>query len=234
MSIIVCALAIMSAAAQNYSFSDRAQQYNLSDEGEKKVVTGFVSFSKNDQSIFANSLLWAIENISSKERENLRDINFNTNSFSSNLILSSEDGSKQKNTYYCKLKLKVNEGRLVFHISDIMIESTVLIAKKQTRIEKLQPEKKVAHQDVIDDFVGLESKVLNSLFDYVNTYKLSTISHMDEVKMGIPVKGMNEDECRLAFGKPQVVLESNGEVQWMYSSSFYIFFRSGKVVSYIK
>jgi hypothetical protein len=224
----------MSAAAQNYSFSDRAQQYNLSDEGEKKVVTGFVSFSKNDQSIFANSLLWAIENISSKERENLRDINFNTNSFSSNLILSSEDGSKQKNTYYCKLKLKVNEGRLVFHISDIMIESTVLIAKKQTRIEKLQPEKKVAHQDVIDDFVGLESKVLNSLFDYVNTYKLSTISHMDEVKMGIPVKGMNEDECRLAFGKPQVVLESNGEVQWMYSSSFYIFFRSGKVVSYIK
>jgi hypothetical protein len=224
----------MSAAAQNYSFSDRAQQYNLSDEGEKKVVTGFVSFSKNDQSIFANSLLWAIENISSKERENLRDINFNTNSFSSNLTLCSEDGSKQKNTYYCKLKLKVNEGRLVFHISDIMIESTVLIAKKQTRIEKLQPEKKVAHQDVIDDFVGLESKVLNSLFDYVNTYKLSTISHMDEVKMGIPVKGMNEDECRLAFGKPQVVLESNGEVQWMYSSSFYIFFRSGNVVSYIK
>jgi hypothetical protein len=52
--------------------------------------------------------------------------------------------------------------------------------------------------------------------------------------MGIPVKGMNEDECRLAFGKPQVVLESNGEVQWMYSSSFYIFFRSGKVISYIK
>lgn len=234
MSIIVCALAIVSAAAQNYSFSDRAQQYSLSDEGDKKVVTGFVSFSKDDQTIFANSLLWAIENISPKERENLRDINFNTNSFNANLVLASSEDSRLKNTYYCKLKIKVNEGRLVFHISDITIESTVLIAKKVTGVEKLQPEKKSAHQDIIDDFVGLESKVLNSLFDYVNTYKLSTISHMNEVKMGIPVKGMNEDECRLAFGKPQVVLESNGEVQWMYSSSFYIFFRSGRVVSYIK
>jgi hypothetical protein len=227
-------LAIVSAAAQNYSFSDRAQQYSLSDEGDKKVVTGFVSFSKNDQTIFANSLLWAIENISPKEHENLRDINFNTNSFNANLILASSEDSRLKNTYYCKLKIKVNEGRLVFHISDISIESTVLIAKKVIGVEKLQPEKKAAHQDIIDDFVGLESKVLNSLFDYVTTYKLSTISHMDEVKMGIPVKGMNEDECRLAFGKPQVVLESNGEVQWMYSSSFYIFFRSGRVVSYIK
>jgi hypothetical protein len=150
------------------------------------------------------------------------------------LILASSEDSRLKNTYYCKLKIKVNEGRLVFHISDISIESTVLIAKKVIGVEKLQPEKKAAHQDIIDDFVGLESKVLNSLFDYVTTYKLSTISHMDEVKMGIPVKGMNEDECRLAFGKPQVVLESNGEVQWMYSSSFYIFFRSGKVISYIK
>lgn len=234
MSIIVCVLAIVSAAAQNYSFSDRAQQYSLSDEGDKKVVTGFVSFSKNDQTIFANSLLWAIENISPKEHENLRDINFNTNSFNANLILASSEDSRLKNTYYCKLKIKVNEGRLVFHISDISIESTVLIAKKVIGVEKLQPEKKAAHQDIIDDFVGLESKVLNSLFDYVSTYKLSTISHMNEVKMGIPVKGMNEDECRLAFGKPQVVLESNGEVQWMYSSSFYIFFRSGRVVSYIK
>jgi len=48
------------------------------------------------------------------------------------------------------------------------------------------------------------------------------------------VKGMTEDECRLAFGKPQTVLESNGEVQWMYSSSFYVFFKNGRVETIIK
>jgi hypothetical protein len=233
-STIFCVLAILSAAAQNYSFSDRAQQYTFSDENNKKVVTGFVSFSKSDQTIFANALLWAIENISPKERDNLKDINFTTNSFSGNLVLASEEDSKLKNTYYCKLKIKVNEGRLVFHISDISIESTVLIAKKVTSVEKLQPEKKSSHQDIIDDFVRLESKVLNGLFDYVDTYKLNKISHMEEIKIGKPVKGMNEDECKLAFGKPQAVLESNGEVQWMYSSSFYLFFRNGIISSYIK
>ena len=45
---------------------------------------------------------------------------------------------------------------------------------------------------------------------------------------------MTEDECRLAVGKPQTVLESNGEVQWMYSSSFYVFFKNGRVETIIK
>jgi hypothetical protein len=233
-SIIVCVLALTSATAQNYSYSDRAQQYGLSDDSNKKVVTGFVSFSKPDQTIFANALLWAIENISPKGRENLKDINFNTNSFNCELTLVSEEDSKLKNTYNCKLQLRVNEGRLVYHISNITIETTVIVAKKTTNIEKLQPEKKSAHQDIIDDFVSLESKVLNKLFDYVDTYKLAAINHPNEVKMGIPTKGMNEDECRLAFGKPQAILESNGETQWMYSSSFYLFFRNGKVSTFIK
>jgi hypothetical protein len=223
----------VSAAAQNYSFSDRAQQYNLSDEGDKKVVTGFVSFSRDDQSIFANSLLWAIENISPKEHENLKDINFDTNSFSANLTLASEEDSKLKNTYFCKLKVRVNEKRLVFYISDITIQSTVLIAKKITSMDKLQPAKKAAHQEIIDDFVGLESKVLNSMFDFVDTKTIS-ISHLAEIRYGKPKRGMNEDECKLAFGKPNVVLDANGEVQWAYNSSFYLFFRNGILTSFIK
>jgi len=45
---------------------------------------------------------------------------------------------------------------------------------------------------------------------------------------------MTEDECLLAFGKPQTISESNGEVQWMYSSSFYLFFKNGCVETIIK
>jgi hypothetical protein len=234
LTIIVCVLTFVSAAAQNYSYTDRAQQYDFSVENDRRVVTGFVSFSKSDQSIFADALIWATDNISPKAHENLSDINFTTNSFSCNLTLAEEGESKTKNIYYCKLKLKVNEGRLVFYISDITVQSTILIAKKLTSIDKLQPEKKASHQDILKEFVWLESKILNGLFDFVDTYKLSTISHMNEIKIGKPVKGMNEDECKLAFGKPQAVLESDGEVQWMYNSSFYLFFQNGKISSFIK
>ena len=79
----------------------------------------------------------------------------------------------------------------------------------------------------MDDFVQIESQMLNKLFDFVSTNQLSPITHWNEINIGKPVKGMTEDECLLAFGKPQTISESNGEVQWMYSSSFYLFFKNG-------
>lgn len=95
--------------------------------------------------------------------------------------------------------------------------------KKLTPMEKLQPEKRTSHKETMDDFVHIESQMLNKMFDFVSTNQLSPISHWNEISIGKPVKGMTEDECLLAFGKPQTVSESNGEVQWMYSSSFIFF-----------
>lgn len=37
--------------------------------------------------------------------------------------------------------------------------------KKVTPMEKLQPEKKPSHQETMDDFVQIESQMLNKLFD---------------------------------------------------------------------
>ena len=101
-------------------------------------------------------------------------------------------------------------------------------------MEKLQPDKKASHKEIMDDFVQVESQMLNRMFDFIATHQLSPITHWNEISIGKPVKGMTEDECRLAFGKPQTVLESNGEVQWMYSSSFYVFFKNGRVETIIK
>ena len=41
--------------------------------------------------------------------------------------------------------------------------------KKVTPMEKLQPEKKPSHQETMDDFVQIESQMLNKLFDFVST-----------------------------------------------------------------
>ena len=137
-------------------------------------------------------------------------------------------------TYYCKAIFRVAEGKLVYYLSDVLIESSVLVMKKVTAMEKLQPEKKASHKEIMDDFVQVESQMLNRMFDFIATHQLSPITHWNEISIGKPVKGMTEDECRLAFGKPQTVLESNGEVQWMYSSSFYVFFKNGRVETIIK
>ena len=173
-------------------------------------------------------------NVFSAQRDGITEVSIPAKSFSCNLVLTSQADAKQKNTYYCTAQFQVKDGKLVYYLSNIQIESSVVIMKKVTPMEKLQPEKKPSHQETMDDFVQIESQMLNKLFDFVSTNQLSPITHWNEINIGKPVKGMTEDECLLAFGKPQTISESNGEVQWMYSSSFYLFFKNGCVETIIK
>lgn len=228
-------MAFVMASAQDFSYTDIAQQYSLVEDNGKKVVSGFVSLpGKTDQTIFANALLWTIENVSPKMREGIRDINFTRMSFNCDWVIKSDDNSKLNNVYYCKAEFRVSEGKLVYYLSDILMESSMLIMKKITPIEKLQPEKKDSHKTTVNDFVAVESKTLNGMFDYVSTYKLQPMTHWEEVKISKVVKGMNEDECRLAFGKPQAIIDNESETQWMYNSSFYLFFKKGVVNTFLK
>ena len=224
---------ILPAIAQ--TFTEQKKTYPVSADGSKYVVNGFIPFSPMiDESIYANALLWTIKNVCSAQRDGITEVSIPAKSFSCNLVLTSQADAKQKNTYYCTAQFQVKDGKLVYYLSNIQIESSVVIMKKVTPMEKLQPEKKPSHQETMDDFVQIESQMLNKLFDFVSTNQLSPITHWNEINIGKPVKGMTEDECLLAFGKPQTISESNGEVQWMYSSSFYLFFKNGCVETIIK
>ena len=215
------------------TFTEQKNTYPLSADGSKYVVNGFIPFSPMiDESIYANALLWTIKNVCSAQRDGITEVSIPAKSFSCNLVLTSQADAKQKNTYYCTAQFQVKDGKLVYYLSNIQIESSVVIMKKVTPMEKLQPEKKPSHQETMDDFVQIESQMLNKLFDFVSTNQLSPITHWNEINIGKPVKGMTE--CLLAFGKPQTISESNGEVQWMYSSSFYLFFKNGCVETIIK
>lgn len=217
------------------TFTELKRTYPVSADGNKYVVSGFTPFnSLNDENIYANTLLWTIENVCPQLREGITEINVPEKSFSCDLTLTSQADSKQNNTYYCKATFRVADGKLIYYLSNVQIESSVLVLKKVTAMEKLQPEKKASHKEVMDDFVQIESQMLNKIFDFVTTNQLSPITHWKEISINKPVKGMTEEECLLAFGKPQSVQESNGEVQWMYSSSFYLFFKNGHVETIIK
>ena len=187
------------------TFTEQKKSYPVSADGNKYVVSGFTPFSDmQDENIYANALLWIVKNVCPQLREGIAEVNVPAKNFSCDLI------------------------------SNIRIESSAVIMKKITPMEKLQPDKKASHKEIMDDFIQVESQVLNKMFDFIITNQLSPITHWNEININKPVKGMTEDECLLAFGKPQTIQESNGEVQWMYSSSFYLFFKNGHVETIIK
>lgn len=223
------------AMATSQTFIETGNIYPISIDGNRYVVNGFVAFDKlSDEEIYANTLLWIIENVCPKHQDGISDRNDKRKNFRCDLILSSQTNSSLKNTYYCRAYFQVADRKLVYYISDVLIESPAFVIKKVTPLEKLMPDKKTAHKQIMSDFTQSESSVLNKLFDFISTNQLSEITHWNEISISKPIKGMNEDECRLAFGKPQSILETNGEIQWMYSSSFYLFFKKGRVQTIIK
>lgn len=232
---MLCCLLWLTLPSVAQNFMEMGKKYLLSQEGGKYVVSGFVPFANvEDEDIYANALLWTIENVCPRLKEGITEMNVTAKSFTCNLVLTSPEGSGQNGTYYCRAIFRVAEGKLTYYFSNITVEAPILVIKKITPIEKLNPEKKETHRQTMDDFVVSESRLLNKMFDFVATNSPTTITHWQEIGIGKPVKGMTEDECRLAFGKPQTVMETNGEVQWMYNSSFYLFFKDGRVQTIIK
>lgn len=233
--LIIAISLILTFSLKAQTFTETGQSYPVSIDKNKYAVSGFVPFEKlKDEEIYANSLLWIIENICPKERDGITKVDIPARNFSCDLVLASLPGSTQDNTYYCQAVFRVADGKLIYYISDVLIESSIFVMRKVTPLEKLTPEKKASHKQTMEDFIDTESMMLNKLFDFISTNQLSLITHWNEISIRKPVKGMTEDECRLAFGKPQAILETNGEIQWMYNSSFYLFFKEGSVQTIIK
>ncbi len=223
---------IFSSVAQ--TFTEAARVYPLGVDGNKYVISGFVPFENlKDEEIYANAMLWAVENICPQLREGITKVDISSRSFGCDLVLAPVNGTGS-DIYYCKALFRVAAGKLTYYLSEIRIESSVVVMKKIIPMEKLNPEKKEAHQQSMDNFVQAGSQLLNRMFDFILTHPLLPVTHWQEISIRKPVKGMTEDECRLAFGKPQTIMETGGEVQWMYSSSFYLFFKDGYVQTVIK
>lgn len=229
---LVC-LRMYGAGAQ--TFAETNAIYPVNPDGNKYVVSGFVPFETlKDETIFANALLWTVENVCPRLQEGITQVDVRAKSFTCDLILSSLAGSGMQNSYYCRAVFRVAGGKLVYYLSDVLVEAPSFVMKKITPLEKLNPGKKTSHKQTMDDFTQAESLILNKMFDFIISNKLPDITHWKEIGLRKPVEGMNEDECRLAFGKPQTVLEANGEIQWMYSSSFHLFFKNGRVCTILK
>lgn len=228
---VFLSLFFISAGAQIFE-SDVV--YPLSIDNNTRVMTGSMTPSvSSDNDIYSRAMLWTVENVCPKQLEGINVINHKTRTFTFGMDVESLPGSKLNNLYHCDVQLTAKDGRLVFYVSNITVQSKGFF-KKISSLDSYQIEKKQAHKDIADEFVRVTSSVLNKMLEYVNTTKTYPVTHWDEIIARRPEKGMNVDECRIAFGKPQVVSEDNGGEQWMYTSTFFLFFKNDKVVSVIK
>lgn len=210
-------------------------RYSLAKDNDKLVINGFVSFeSMSDDEVFANSLLWTVENVCPKLFEGITDCSISERRFAIDLALQQKHGGESENIYACKAEFRAVGNRIVFHLSDIVVETKNGIIKRSTPIEKLNPEKKPAHKQILEELTKTASDFINQVVNAIFANKCSTIEHWDEIAARKVVEGMTEDECRLTLGKPQAVMETNGEKQWMYSSWLNVFFKDGKVDSIIR
>lgn len=229
-SFCICAVCTILASAQTYT--EIGTIYPLQTHDGKCVVNGFKQLPGSDETIFTNAMLWVIENVCPQLQEGIKEVNVPSKRFICEIVLKPD--ATKSTTYYTNAMFKVADGKLIYHFSDIEMESTQLMMKRLTPLEKLNPEKKEAHKQMLSDYERLASSVLNNLFDYVATNKPTAITHWSDIAIHRPVEGMTMDECRLAFGKPLSMMDTNGEMQWMYSTSFYLFFKNGVVSTIIK
>ena len=121
------------------------------------------------------------------------------------------------------MAIKVADGKVVYQVHDILYKSSGILAN-EAPIERLNPEKKESHKQMIDEFEKYASGTLNALFDAVVENTCQPVNAWSDIAIQRPVKGMNETECLMAFGKPSNVFDSGNGIQWTFKTGLLLFF----------
>lgn len=218
---------------QSPSF-DESKIYKSSIVDKKLVFTGFEMLrGLSDETIFVNALVWAINN-SSKLKDDFIKIDYQKMSFECNKIYQSTN-QKEPTTFRMNYSVRVSDNMLTFLVSDILAENPgpLSLVKKQY-FDKLNVEKKPKHAQLLNEFTTINSGVLNSMFKFIKTNRLPTITHWNEISQNIVVNGMNQIEALLSYGKPIDSKKTDNREQWMFGNSIYLFFTDGLVTSVLR
>ena len=229
------ALFCISSHAQ--TFEEKKTIYPVTINEGQRVITGFQPFSgQADERIFANAMKWTIQEFCMNKRDEMFDIQVNKKTFSFNMALEYKSEGKVRYVFNNKASVKVIDGKLVYTLYDILYRANSLLPISSVNsLDKLNPDKKAKHKEIITAFQELASRRLNQMFDAVVENQCAVITHWDDISIQRAVKGMNEDECFLAFGKPSNNYEDNhNRIQWSYGLNFVLIFKEGKIETIIK
>lgn len=233
--IVVLSLAIMAAVPVYSQTGDgpalHTQQYEPTLQDGRYAVGGFCSFpGLGDRTIFANLLLWTVDNVCQSQFIGLDDKDFDhlQLSFPATIKSATVEGA----TYDITVAFKVGEGRLMFSVTNVRYSSGSLLMGSGVRLEMYKNTNKDANRRVINDFEKSESTILNEIFDFVAGHDVP-VSRWDAMRAGRPVEGMTEEECKCTVGKPSHVWSDGQETQWVIGAFKHVFFKDGVITSIV-
>lgn len=203
------------------------KQYATTIVEKKRIVTGIEEFSLSGQTVFGNALLWAI-NEGPQGKEEIVDIDFGKERLS--MIYNLRRDGDDDPAYVCRLQLQVTENQLVFTVKDVKMHGG--LKSMFSNFDKLNPEKKTKHADIIREFERLNDAKLNSLFSFIREHQLQ-VTNWDNVRSGSLQRGMTEDEVLLMYGKPASKQSDGVTTQYLFSSFVRVFFENGRVKSFV-
>lgn len=206
------------------------QTYQLSEADGEVVCTGVEQMKKSDVNTFVNSLLWAIDKCP-KLKDDIAECDMDKLKFTTKLFFTSKKDEKQG--YECDLTVQVASQQLFFLFNNIYSTSTGILGKR-TPFEKLNPKKKEKHKEYYNEFTKLLNSELGGLIKFIGENDVPALKNWNKVKNGIVEKGMSEVECTLVMGKPINISKNGQRVQWMYSTSAYLFFENGLLKTVLK
>lgn len=188
------------------------------------------------EGIFLNALLWEINRTEFQkegEEETVLKKEWEKRQFEKRMAWRNPQSSS---CYRFLLSVKVTDNILSVTVSDITYETETSVIKlvKRLPFEKLQPEKKPKHKEYLDEFAALYQAYSKQMIEAVTSNHPPIIGHWTEIKEGTVVKGMTEDECMLAMGKPASIQKQGNKTEWMYDAYTYLFFENGTLTSFIK
>ena len=199
--------------------------YDITIVDKKREVRGAKSFQKDDNEIFANAFLWAVEEGPGQKTE-IIDYDFTKRQLAMVYNLKKDE----KTVYTCRFELKVAQGQLVFAVSEVKMVGGLLGAFSS--FNKLDPEKKPKHRDILNEFQRLNNQKLEELFTYIEEYQ-PKITNWKNVCTGRIDKGMSVDEIKLIYGKPESEQNDGSKTQYRFSTFIYVFVENGVVTSFI-
>lgn len=192
---------------------------------KKRIVSGSVACGKADDIAFANAFLWAV-NEGPARKEEIIDCDFLKRQFTMVYNLRKQDAV----AYTCRLDIKISNGQLMFLVSDIKMQGGLMSAF--LNFDKLNPEKKSKHKDIISEFQSLNNQKLQELLSFVEA-NTPNITNWKNVCLGKIERGMSSDEVRLVYGKPVTVQENGNESQYIFSTFIYVYFDNDIVKSFV-
>lgn len=229
--LLFAILTMTSAFSQTDGYMTHYRQYEPSLQDGRYSVNDFCSFPQfDDKTIFANLLLWTVDNVCQSQFLGIEEKDFDKLQLSFPVTIKS--ATIEKASYDMRVAFKVGEGRLIFNITSIQYHSGALLMGSGAKLEKYKNKEKESNRNVISDFIKSESAFMNAIFNFMESHNVP-VSRWDAMRTGRPVKGMDEEECKCTMGKPSSVSSDGQETQWVIGTSKYVFFKNGVITNVV-